>query len=247
MPESFFPQMRTYASGQQECVRLVWLIRELAMNNSALIDSFAPEASFTEKTNNGFRQLRLAFGDSTRCSDGRLRSGILNILAEPDWPAEGSYASIFLQAYTVTSVKGNTSRLHADSWEVHSLPLANDVFPMLEHRPRGFQWQTEVATATWVDTFRQVMILGFDTPELTDDLWILDEKTKVNLNAESYDLRFAPPLIVRPSCDYITSGKATFQSESTETITLDFGLDECDNMASMQLGENDQVTLDLLN
>lgn len=245
-PEEYIPQMKAYATGQQECVRLAWLLREAAMGNEQMVDSFAPGASYTEEPNGSFRALRLAFGDTLLCADGRRRSGSLNVLAGPAWPAPGSEASVFLSAYRVRTLSDIGASLHADAWELRSLPPANGAFPVMEHRPRGLRWNLGGAAVTWRDTFRQVMIMGFDTPFPDDDLLLIDGETTINLDAVAHEVRFAPPLSFRPGCAVLTGGKAIFQQAEAQTITIDFGLDECNKSARIQLGESDPVSLDLL-
>ena len=244
-PEVFIPQMRAYAAGQQECVRLVWLMQAIANGNEQLVDSFAPGATITERQNGGFRQLRLAFGDSLNCSDGRIRAGTINMLAETRWPKEGSHASLFPTEYSMIMRSGINAVLHANAWEVHSMPPANGVFPVLEHRIGGARWQLGGSAVTWADTFQQVMIIGFDTNIPDDDLYLIGGETTVNLDAEAFRLRFAPPLSFRPGCDVITGGKAIFQpGEDEQAIALDFGIDECENSASIRIGE-EAINLDL--
>jgi len=72
---------------------------------------------------------------------------------------------------------------------------------------------------------------GFETPEVTDDIFLLSRNGSITVNDE---LKFGKitiePLLIDRSCKYPLSGIVEI-TKADETMTIDYGDGECDNIA----------------
>lgn len=244
--DEFIPTAQTFASGQYEVMLIGALFRSVAIGESALMDSLAPTVRPTTEIRDNLLRIRIPFGDSVLCKDGRVRSGTLNMIADPNWPEPGTQAQVIPANYRLKSRAGNTAILEALDWVLHGIAPGTGNIPILEHRPRGLTWRLGSSSITWNSSFRQIMLSGFLTPELVDDIYLLETESDINLNTGTSSLRVAPPLLYRPECRVFTGGKAAFQEADETLIILDFGLDECEETASIRYGEDEDLIVVLI-
>jgi hypothetical protein len=241
--ETHIPKANAFWLGQHECVTIVSLLRAAALGNTALVDSFSTEVNLRTETVDGFTRIRLAFGDSALGTDGRMRSGTINLIADPGWPAEGTSAQIIPSDYNITSRAGKKGFLSASRWEVRGLAPASGTIPLLEHHPRGLHWQFDAIPVTWNNSFQQAFLIGSNTPEIKDDLILIESNSAINLANETVEFRIAPPLIWNGDCPVFTGGRASFSQEKADDLSIDFGLNECNDAGTLRIGEDESLEI----
>jgi hypothetical protein len=85
---------------------------------------------------------------------------------------------------------------------------------------------------------------GFDTPEVTDDIFLLTRNGSITVN---YELRFSKttsePLLIDRSCKWPLSGIVEI-TRADEIMTINYGTGECDNIALVTKdGESEEIEL----
>ncbi|MFK7971716.1 MAG: hypothetical protein AB8F95_15220 [Bacteroidia bacterium] len=241
VPGEYQADARAYATGQHEMVLIANLFVTALNVDAWPVDSFAPGVDIRSEVNGGFRQVRMAFGDSTLCTDGRVRKGSITLLADLDWPDIGSSAELIPNSYSYTSRNAEKGFLSANKWTLNIKPPGAGDIPLLEHDLTGLKWQFREASVSWRGSFRQITFVGFDTPTFDDDVILVECNTGVGTSNEEFILRTAPPLLWRGRCPVWAGGKAVFQQDEETVFILDFGQDECSGQATLTVGEEELV------
>ncbi|MCH2043058.1 MAG: hypothetical protein MK212_02870 [Saprospiraceae bacterium] len=106
--------------------------------------------------------------------------------------------------------------------------------------PDGYSRTREASgTRTWIS--------GFDTEDISDDVFMLDGTATMTCSSGNTSTReIIDPLLVDRSCEHIMQGVVAM-TRGDKTDTLDFGDGICDNLATMTRdGETEEVNLDEL-
>jgi hypothetical protein len=106
-------------------------------------------------------------------------------------------------------------------------------------------------TISWNSSRMREWMSGYDTPELEDDVYGLNDGvaaeyaiTGVNRNGTPFTAHIAQTLVKRMDCRYITSGILEVTPEDMTTRSLDFGDGDCDNKATLTVCEfSAEITL----
>ncbi len=89
----------------------------------------------------------------------------------------------------------------------------------------------------------QEWLAGFETPETADDQFIRNGEGTVTVNDELKFERTVTDLLIDRSCKYPLSGVIEITRDG-ETMTIDFGTGECDNIALVTKdGESEEIEL----
>jgi hypothetical protein len=86
---------------------------------------------------------------------------------------------------------------------------------------------------------------GFDTPQMTDDIFFLSGSGTITVNDEiTFTKVIIEPLLIDRACRFPLSGIVEI-TRSDETMTIDFGTGECDNIAMVTKdGELEEIELE---
>ena len=87
---------------------------------------------------------------------------------------------------------------------------------------------------------------GFDTPEVADDIFLLSGSGSITVNEVlKFQKTITEPLLIDRSCRFPLSGIIEIV-RGDETMTIDFGTGECDNIAQVTKdGVTEEIELDL--
>jgi hypothetical protein len=107
-----------------------------------------------------------------------------------------------------------------------------------------FEKKDEVFTIVREFSGEREWMAGFDTPEATDDIFLLSRNGSITVND---DLKFAKttiePVLIDRSCKWPLSGIVEI-TKGGEIMTIDYGTGECDNIALVTKdGELEEIEL----
>ncbi len=107
-----------------------------------------------------------------------------------------------------------------------------------------FEKQDEVFTIVREFTGEREWMAGFDTPEATDDIFLLTRNGSITVNDElKFSKTTVEPILIDRSCDWPLSGIVEI-TRADETMTIDYGTGECDNIALVTKdGESEEIEL----
>lgn len=96
-------------------------------------------------------------------------------------------------------------------------------------------------TSTWQSSREREWTNGENTIwNPFDDVYsITGEGNGISRNGTPYDIVITNPLIVKIGCRWIVQGKASVIRPSAEDFTVDFGTGTCDNLAVVNIYDND--------
>jgi len=108
----------------------------------------------------------------------------------------------------------------------------------------SFEKNSEEFTIVREFTGEREWLEGFETPEASDDIFLLIRNGSITVNDE---LRFEKiniePLLIDRSCKWPLSGIVEI-TRADETMTIDYGTGECDNIALVTKdGESEEIEL----
>jgi len=85
---------------------------------------------------------------------------------------------------------------------------------------------------------------GFDTPQMSDDIFFLSGSGTITVNDEiKFTKEIIEPLLIDRACRFPLSGIVEI-TRNDETMTIDFGTGECDNIAVVTKdGESEEIEL----
>jgi hypothetical protein len=99
-------------------------------------------------------------------------------------------------------------------------------------------------TITWNSSRTREWLEGDETYEIEDDVYALSDGiaadfavSGINRNGVAFTAHIAESLIKRMDCKYITAGILEVTPEGMLTRELDFGSGDCDNQATLTIGE----------
>lgn len=106
-------------------------------------------------------------------------------------------------------------------------------------------------TISWTSSRMREWTAGYDTPEIEDDVYALSDGIAadyavvgVNRNGTPFTAHIAEPLIKALDCKFITAGILEVTPEAMTTRSLDFGDGDCDNKATLTVGDfSAEITL----
>lgn len=106
-------------------------------------------------------------------------------------------------------------------------------------------------TITWTSSRTREWIGGFGTPEIEDDVYSLTDGPGadnaiegINRSGTPFTAHIAEPLVRALNCQWIRSGVLEVTPEGMLTRAIDFGEGDCDNSATLTIGEFEtEITL----
>jgi hypothetical protein len=108
----------------------------------------------------------------------------------------------------------------------------------------SFEKQEEVFIIVREFSGEREWLEGFETPECTDDIFLLSQNGSITVNDElKFEKTTIEPLLIDRSCKWPLSGIVEI-TKGGETMTIDYGTGECDNIALVTKdGESEEIEL----
>ena len=165
---------------------------------------------------------------------GLEKKGIVTIYMQDTIINEGAYYTVTIENMTMghreiskTATYTNEGLNDAGYWVISFESLSTTTF------------EKDGETYTIVREFTGAMewMEGFDTPEATDDIFLLTRDGSITVNDElKFEKTTIEPLLIDRSCKYPLSGIVEI-TRAGETMSIDYGTDECDNIAHVTKGD----------
>jgi hypothetical protein len=171
---------------------------------------------------------------------GLAKKGILTIYMSDTILNEGAEYTYTFENLTVgnreiekTATLTNLGENDEGNWEISYEMLSTTTFT------RDEVTYVIVREVTGI----QEWLAGFETPETADDRFIRNGEGTVTVNEELKFERTVTDLLIDRSCKYPLSGVIEITRDG-ETMTIDFGTGECDNIALVTKdGESEEIEL----
>ena len=108
----------------------------------------------------------------------------------------------------------------------------------------SFEKKEEVYTIVREFSGQREWLEGFDTPEAIDDIFLFTSNGSITVNENlKYEKTTVEPLLIDRTCKWPLSGILEI-TRGGETMTIDFGTGECDNIALVTKdGETEEIEL----
>jgi hypothetical protein len=179
------------------------------------------------------RLISIDFGDGCQCSDGRTRSGIINIEIDGNYLTPGTKTTINLQNYHVngSKVEGQKEITHLTSGSSNNPSFKVKVIS-------GQITQTDNSVINWESERTNEWIEGSTTPDyIWDDVYhIYGGSSGINSQGRAYTVTITDQLEKAMGCRWVKDGVIQLQPENLNTRNIDFGDGTCDNDAVVSIG-----------
>lgn len=180
------------------------------------------------------------FGDGTCVKpNGIVRSGKIHITLTDCWRNEGSLRTITFEDYYV-----NYNHLEGTK-TIENTGLNEDGNPTWEWNIiDGKITYQDGLVITWNSTRYSVMVEGADTWAFDDNVYEVSGGGSGTNAGVPFTVEITSPLVYIYACRFPVSGIIQLTTEGAETIIIDFGDGECDNIATKQVGDTvEEITL----
>jgi hypothetical protein len=185
--------------------------------------------------------ISIDFGTGCTTANGRIRSGIINIVLTDSIQNPGSVATITFNNYYVNGYKrdGTITRTNTTIAGGTTRSWNRTVVGGSLTAPSG-------AVRTFTKNINITQTAGVSTPcDRTDDIYLLDgTRTVTGFNGKTRTFTTQTPLQKKASCANIDMGILNITA-GTKTATLDFGTGNCDNQAVLTIPGKSPKTITL--
>ncbi|MEA3460925.1 MAG: hypothetical protein U9R49_03530 [Bacteroidota bacterium] len=159
---------------------------------------------------------------------GLEKKGIVTIYMSDTIINEGAYYTVTIENMTMghreiskTATFTNDGLNESGNWVISFESLSTT----------SFEKDGELYSIVREFTGSREWMEGFDTPEVTDDIFLLTRNGSITVNDElKFEKITIEPLLIDRSCRYPLSGIVEI-TRAGETMTIDYGTGECDNIA----------------
>ena len=172
---------------------------------------------------------------------GLEKKGIVTIFMSDTIINEGAYYTVTFENLTMgqreiskTATFTNDGLNDSGYWVISFESLSTTTF----------EKQDEVFTIVREFTGDREWMAGFDTPEVSDDIFLLTRNGSITVNDEfSFSKITVEPILIDRSCDWPLSGIVEI-TRADEIMTINYGAGECDNIAMVTKdGESEEIEL----
>jgi hypothetical protein len=197
----------------------------------------------TVTTSGSFPAMNISidFGTGCTCPNGKVRSGLINIVLTDSIQSPGSVATITFNNYYVNGFKRDGTITRTNTTVVSSNTLSwNRTVTNGQITAPGGQVRSFTSNINITQT------AGLATPcDRIDDIYLLDgTRTVTGFNGKTRTFTTQTPLQKKGNCANIDQGILTIQVGS-KSATLDFGNGTCDNQAVLSIPGKPNKTITL--
>lgn len=187
------------------------------------------------------KTITIDYGDGCAGRMGLEKRGIITIFMSDTIINEGAYYTITFEDLTLgnreiskTATFTNEGLNEDEHWVISFESLSTTTFEKQEEEfviVRDFSGERE-----WLE--------GFDTPEATDDIFLLSRNGSITVNDTlKFEKITVEPLLIDRACKWPLSGIVEI-TKGGETMSIDYGTGECDNIAMVTKdGEVEEIEL----
>ncbi len=180
------------------------------------------------------RSWTLDFGtENCECSLGNTKRGKIHVMLTDWWRNEGSFREITFEDYYFNDNKmeGVKTILNTGLNESGNLTFTKKLTD-------GRLIYPDESEMSWECEKYSELIEGGDSFIFADDVWsVTGSGSGVNIDGKSYTMTITSPLIYENGCFYPVSGTVEISAENEALKMIDYGDGECDNRATVTVGD----------
>ena len=187
------------------------------------------------------RSWTFSFADAT-CENyfGNTRLGYIHISLTDFWKNEGSLRTVTFEDYSVNGNKLNGTKTIKNTG-------VNDSGNLTFERTATDASFTigDTATISWECNKNVEMIAGYETFLASDDEYLVSGSAAgINFDSLEYTIDITTPLHYKKCSRFPVAGSLEIKVAGMETVTIDYGTGECDDIALMTAnGETAEIKL----
>ncbi|MGD1841423.1 MAG: hypothetical protein ACFB0B_11085 [Thermonemataceae bacterium] len=166
--------------------------------------------------------IKLDYGEGCEGSDGKTRTGILNITYTDRYFASGSVITVTPENYTISTPLRGTVQVEGERKVTNVTEEGGNPTHRIEVT-NGTLTYADGRESTWTSTRTREMTAGRDTPlNRFDDVYSISGSANgTNVTGTAYTIDIVNPLVINTSCYaqgvlYPTSGIMTLNSDNRE-------------------------------
>jgi len=188
------------------------------------------------------RSWTLDYGpENCECFLGISRRGEIHVTLSDWWRNEGSYREVTFEDFYFNNNKlvGVKTYLNTGLNDRGNLTITKTVADaQLSYGDTG--------TMSWNSEKYSELIEGSETFKFADDAWsVTGSGSGVNVDNKEFTFAIKSALIYKNGCYYPVSGTIEFTIPNEETVIIDYGSGECDDVATTKVGEGDATEINL--
>jgi hypothetical protein len=179
------------------------------------------------------------FGDSCVNQWGRVRSGKIIITVYGPWRKEGSLRIVTFDNFYFngTKVEG-VKKIVCEGFTDEGFLKHEIVAEIVLTKANGVVVTRKVEK-------KRMKISGVDTQDPEDDAWLIKMEVHVKKSTDvEYEVNSIIPLRRQRTCKWFVSGSKKIEINE-DTIVIDYGEGECDNLATRSLNDGDPEVFEL--
>jgi len=183
-----------------------------------------PDVNVDSENGSFPKTITLDYGDETELNNGRIISGIIEIVISAPRTVSGATRTITFDSFTVDSLSIDGEIVKTFELDEYTISITRDLTFTL----------ADGTIITMVGERTKIWVEGMDTPfNHEDDIF---EITGYSLISDSdgndFKKEITIPLIKTGDCRYIVSGEVTLSQNEVVFAVIDYGDGTCDNIAT---------------
>jgi hypothetical protein len=187
------------------------------------------------------RNWTIDFGDENcECVCGMMRRGKIHVSLSGWWRNDSSLREITFEDYYFddNKLEGVKTILNTGLNDAGNMTFTRKV-------KGGKIVYADGTSMTWDCEKQSELIEGGATFVFADDVWsVTGGGSGVNIDGKNFKMTITSPLIYKKGCFHPVSGVVTIETDGEETQTIDYGNGECDNLATVTVGdETEEIEL----
>ncbi len=183
--------------------------------------------------------ITIDYGEGCEGFYGKTRSGKIKITLTARYRVEGSTKTVELINYKINNLKVEGTKVISNDGRNENGNLTFTV-----QLTKGKVITEDEKEITREFTRVREWAEGEQTPNHWDDIYfITGSASGTNIKGISYTRTITSPLVKAASCVFIQSGTVVREVDGRPTSTLDYGDGECDNEATLTIGDRTKTIL----
>lgn len=218
---------------------------ESGMTNRSSKNQIADCVTISSETNDQITSIIIDFGDGCELDDGELVSGRI----EMSFNAETSTTNAITITYKLIDFTFDNIKVTGESTIAFTIGNETQNMKFETNSNFAFSWTDQDLSATsQTNLVREVFTENTDAADspITSSTYSLttgNSRTKFS-NNDLYTSEITTPLRDEVGCAYTVSGVIK-TSQNSDSITLDYGNGECDNVATQTDSDGNEITIEL--
>ncbi len=191
-----------------------------------------PNISIVSEQGGFPKTITLDYGDTTELANGRIISGIIEIVISAPYRVDGATRTVSYIGFSVDSIGISGTNVKTFIGDRLTERIVETNRDMVFTMPDGTVIDcTGEKTRTWVEGLETPFYHGDDVMEITGYANCEDSDGNV------YRKEITEKLVKTGVCRFIVSGEVTLTSNGEVFATIDYGDGTCDNVATLTTSE----------